>query len=370
MTETLYFNHAGTSWPKPDSVWAACESALRSPPDQWPERFSRERASVCKAMGIADPAGLLLTPGCTSALALAISDHPWSAGDRVVTSSMEHHALYRPLVKLDERGVKRIKIPRAGEEAFDLSCFEQVVRERPPRLVALTAASNVTGECLPIPEIARICQAENVPLLIDGAQVVGWPIFDLVGLGIDLFTFAGHKGPRATWGIGGLYVAPQVTMHCLEARCEITPGTPPRGSRPGFCDAGSVDLVALASLAAGWNYLQKAPADDLLDAARERAVEFREALCGTPGIRLLGGDPRKNLPTVAIELPHIASEAAARILRERGIHASGGWQCAPEAHQALGTDRAGLLRFSFAESNSPDQVQEAVAAVFQLARKR
>ena len=59
---------------------------------------------------------LLLTPGCTAALNIAIMDQPWQPGDRVVTSHFEHHALHRNLVKLGENGVEVTVLPKGEHE--------------------------------------------------------------------------------------------------------------------------------------------------------------------------------------------------------------------------------------------------------------
>ena len=87
----------------------------------------------------------------------------------------------------------------------------------------------------------------------DGAQIAGWFDLDLEQLGVDFFTFAGHKGLQAPWGIGGLYVAENTSMKCPNASCEFDPSKRSEfGTQPGYCDAGSVDLIALAGLAAGF----------------------------------------------------------------------------------------------------------------------
>ena len=82
----VYLNQAGTSWPKPAPVQAAVAEALSAPPETWADRLELQHAEVSRAFGVSDPDRLLLTPGATSALAAAISDHPWESGDRVVVS--------------------------------------------------------------------------------------------------------------------------------------------------------------------------------------------------------------------------------------------------------------------------------------------
>ena len=120
-----YLNQAGTSWPKPAPVRAAVAGALASDPTSWSERFAMEHGAVAAAFGVPDPARLVLAPACTSALAVAVADLPWEAGDRALASALEHHALHRPLTALAARGVELTTIPRAGSEPFALDALER-----------------------------------------------------------------------------------------------------------------------------------------------------------------------------------------------------------------------------------------------------
>ena len=107
------------------------------------------------------------------------------------------------------------------------------IYSRTPTLLAMTAASNVTGELLPIASLVELARRHGAAALIDAAQIAGWIDLDLPRLGADFVAFAGHKGPQAPWGIGGLYVSPRLAWPA-----------------PGYCDVGSVDRCALAGLAA------------------------------------------------------------------------------------------------------------------------
>lgn len=353
---SVYLNHAGTSWPKPAPVQEAARRALAGDPGRWAEDFARDHRRVARALGVPDPARLLLTPGCTSALAVAIADLPWEPGDRVLCGSFEHHALMRPLLKLAERGVEIVRVPPDGDAPFDLAALDAAL-DAGARLVATTAASNVTGALSPYAEITARAHAAGALSLIDAAQVAGWIDLEVRALDVDLLAFAGHKGPQAPWGIGGLYVHERLTMTTPGAVCDLDA---PCAPMPGYCDTGSVDRAALAGLGAGLDWLDARP--DRLARAREHIATL-EATAVDAGARRLGPPIEGRVPTLALVHEAHAPAALAAELAERGVLASAGLQCAPEAHRALGTDPDGVLRLSVGPTTTDAAIERACEAL-------
>lgn len=362
----IYLNQAGTSWPKPEAVHRAVREALAASPDSWSARFHEGHARVARALGVSDPERLLLTPGCTSALAVAIADHPWAAGDRILISAMEHHAVARPAMLLEAQGVEVVVVPRAADGPIDVQALENELSRGRVRLVAMTAAANVTGEILPIERIVQLAHAHGALCLLDGAQVLGWLPVDVEALGADLFTFAGHKGPHAPWGIGGLYVSPTVKMTSPAAACEVPAEGEPRACTPlpGYCDVGSVDLVALAGLVAGLDWLDEEAQADRLARARDVIERIVEGLEQAPRIHLLGARaPEARLPTIAFTVEGRPSGKVAAALRAKGVLVASGLQCAPLAHDALDTAPQGAVRLSAGPMTTPDHAEAVLAAL-------
>lgn len=360
-----YLNHAGTSWPKPALVRAAVSAALESAPDEWADALETAHARVAAWLG-ATPERLLLTPGCTSALALAVADLPWRTGDRVLVSALEHHALHRPILALAARGVDATTVPRASDGPLDLDALERELGRGGVRLVAMTAACNVTGELLPLAEIVRRAHARDALVLIDGAQVCGWLPLDVTALGIDLFTFAGHKGCQAPWGIGGLFVAPHVAMQTPAAACALPAAGEPAlcAPMPGSCDGGSVDRLALAGLAAALDWLDAPAQAERLPRARAQIERLARALEARPGLRLHGTRaPEARLPTLAVTRPGAPTSALALAFARAGVTVAAGLQCAPRAHEALGTAPDGVVRLSAGPTTSEREIEDALAVI-------
>lgn len=368
----VYLNHAGTSWPKPDVVLRAADATWRSDPLDWSAQFVRDHRTVAAFFGVEDPAQLLLTPSCTSAINVAVHDHFWNPGDRVLISAWEHHALHRPAAKLAEYGVDVEVLPHTEADPVILESLEHELKQGRVKLVAITAACNVTGDLLPIHDVIRLAHEYESRVLIDAAQVAGWLDLNLAELGADLVTFAGHKGPLAPWGIGGLYLRPGLQMNSPAAICEIkydsqTGKTQPPPSLPGYCDVGSVNRPALAGLAAGVQWLGETGRQDRLTDARRLTQLFYDACQDMDRVNVYGSSDRsERMPTVAFNFEGVSSTDVAKQFLHRDVIVSGGLQCAPLAHKSLGTNPDGAVRLSVGPSTSEQDIQTAIAALGEI----
>jgi len=366
--EIAYLNHAGTSWPKPPSVQQAVAAAQQMSPLLWSAMLEESHEAVSEFFHVS-PSRLLLTPSCTAALGIAMQDHPWQEGDCIITSHFEHHALHRHLIRLADQGVTVHVLSPTAESLIDLTELESVLKSRTVRLVAMTAACNVTGALLPMEDVIRLAHDYGSQVLVDGAQIAGWWDLDLKTLGADLFTFAGHKGLQSPWGLGGLYVSDQMPMKCSEAVCEQTPEPPTRktDNMPGYCDVGSVNLNAVAGLAAACWWLNEPAQRDRLTRARKLARQLADLLRPLEGVRLLHDmDEDRRMPAVAIAIAGQPSALIAHRLKQFSVVASGGFHCAPQAHHALQTSEYGAVRFSFGPSSTFGDVERAAAAMQEI----
>lgn len=364
----VYMNHAGTTWPKPHAVQAAVSEATAASPSSWADQFEHDHRRISKFFGVDDKSRILLTPGCTSALSLAIADLPWSAGDRVITSGFEHHALQRPLMKLSQTGVQLCVIPPSTQSVLDLEKLEQELARGNVRLVAISHVSNVTGDIFPIEEIRQLAHQHGALLLIDGAQAAGLIDIDLPNSGIDLFCFGGHKAMHGIWGIGGLFVAPHVEMDTPAATCEIDVSKRGEcGSMPGYCDGGSVDRIALRSLSVAIDWLEDPGRQDRLKTIRQQIEILRTAVQSIPGVIEYGHNSvQERIGTIAFNVSDLPSSTVARELDRRGVVVAYGLQCAPHAHQVLGTDPNGVIRLSIGATTTNEEVSQAAQILPEL----
>jgi selenocysteine lyase/cysteine desulfurase len=249
-------------------------------------------------------------------------------------------------------------------DPIDLDWLEQSLSQGNVGLVAITAACNVTGELLPYEDVIQTAHQYGCMVLVDAAQIVGWQKLDLPRMGADMVAFGGHKGLQAPWGIGGLYFSDRVRMACTSATCEVPvagkkDGTP--ASRPGYCDVGSVDQFALAGLHASIQMLRQQDLEDCLSRARRQIRQIRGALEQNDRIRIFGPvESDRRMPTLALSVAGFSSKEVATRLRRHSLVVGSGLQCAPLAHQALGTQSSGLVRISTGPWQADDEVKEAI----------
>mmetsp|Transcript_31860 Transcript_31860/g.101497 ORF Transcript_31860/g.101497 Transcript_31860/m.101497 type:complete len:361 (+) Transcript_31860:3-1085(+) len=254
----IYANHAGTSWPKPPGVAEAMLDALEASPVDTGDIYADAHSTIATFFGLPSPSRLVLTTSCTGALQVAINDLKFAAGDIVITSGFEHHALSRAVSRLAwDRGIEHVVCPPdeisdegTGGGPLDLDFLEKALEagEGKVRLVAITGASNVTGEVMPIERVVELAHAKGALVLLDAAQVAGLIPLHVAELGVDIFVLAGHKAALGPLGIGAFWAAPHVTFVCPAATCEMASKVGSGGigpsTFPSFCDVGSVNLPA------------------------------------------------------------------------------------------------------------------------------
>jgi cysteine sulfinate desulfinase len=199
--------------------------------------------------------------------------------------------------------------------------------------------------------------------LLDAAQTLGVVPIDVRSLPVDVIVFAGHKGPLAPHGIGGLWAAPSIAFQSPAAVCEISPTSkqPHCSSFPGDCDVGSANLGAIAGLAAALSWRRKQTADPFAR-PRQLATRLREALRDRPGCQVFGGTRTPHTAAVSFLIDQLPLAAAEAHFARRGVTLRAGQHCAPLALQAIGAP-GGTLRASFGPFNEDSDVDAILAAV-------
>jgi len=361
----MYLNNAGTTWPKPETVYEAISDFNRASPTEWRKIFWDGHKVTTSFFGIANPDRFLFTQSCSQSLSVAFTDFPWEYGDRLIISTMEHHALSRWFTKLqNERGIVGIIIPRAEDGPIDLDLLEEELKKG-ARMVAMTMASNVTGEILPYEKIVNLCKKYGTVSLLDGAQTAGIIPIDLSELDPDIFVFAGHKGPFGPQGIGGLYLSKRISLTCPTAACEITPDQTELSSFPTYCDTGSAPMQAIVGMTSGIQWLRKQGWEQLIDHRSALATKLRNGLKEIKDLEIVGAEGYKRYTgAVSIASSSISLEDInEQLIQNHQIQGSFGFQCAPMAHEAVGTAKTGTLRFSVGPMNTSSEVDNLLSAL-------
>ena len=372
----VYLDNAATSWPKPDTVYQAVDHFMReigaSPgrgghrQEEQAQRIADEtRAALAQLFHAPDPQGVAFTLNATQAINMALKGL-LRPGDHVITSSIEHNAMWRPLKAVEKRGVEMTAAPCAPDGTLDPAAVESALQPN-TRLIAMLHASNVLGTLLPIADVGEIAHRHGALLLVDAAQTAGAYPIDMQAMGIDLLAFAGHKGTYGPHGTGGLVVRPGIELETwVEGGSGIQsrPDTMPE-ELPMRLEAGTQNAAGLAGLLAGVRFVLEQGVERIR--AHEMALAGRliERLRAIPGLAILGPvDPQKRTAVVAITVDDYSPDQLAAVLdKVFSVATRAGLHCAPQAHRAAGTLECGALRFSPGDFNTAEEIDYAADAL-------
>lgn len=376
MMQTIYMDNASTSYPKAPGVAEAMTgymtgiganaargsygSALAAG-----QEMLELRLSLCRMFHSDCPESCILTPGATYGLNMVLKGFLHS-DDHVVVSAFEHNAVMRPL--------KQIGGLRIDAMVWDgMATAEALAAALRPdtKLVCVTAASNVSGEVMPIKAWGELCQRRGIPFVVDASQAAGHVRLDC-GV-IDALIFSAHKGLLGPQGIGAALLkrpfakqlAPFVTGGTgTHSELETQPDR-----LPDKLEAGTPNLPGIYGFAAALRYIEAHEADLH---AHEQALtqQFLEGLSRLDGVRLLGTNTaERHIGVFSLDfLGQDNGEIAALLESRYGLLTRAGLHCAPMAHRALGSFTQGAVRFSPGWQTTPQEVAQALCAIKELAR--
>lgn len=377
----IYLDNGATSFPKPRGMMAEMEDCMLNycgnpgrsghyMSMRTGEEVYRARKDVAGLFGIEDPSRLIFTKNTTESLNLAMAGY-LQEGDHAVTTSMEHNSVYRPLKRLEERGVSHTIVKGDRQGRVSARAIENAVTES-TRLIVVTGASNVTGTILPIDEIGAMAKRRRIPLLVDGAQCAGSIPIDVSKSGIAMLAFPGHKGLLGPLGTGGLYVSPELQLRPL--LCGGT-GTQSK-SRNQPCDfpegfeAGTVNAPALIGLGYSVRFIQKVGIEAISFYERELIRQFDEAVRNMEFVEVYGPSPAEKTGITLFNIRDTeCEEVTGRLNREFGIAVRGGYHCSGFAHMTVGTWDTGAVRLSVGPFNTRGDIRRAIEAVWKIGKK-
>lgn len=366
---TVYLDNAATSFPQPEAVYVAMDSYGRTvagSPGRAEHRGAAEatrvvtegRQRLARLFNAPDPSRIVFTANATQALNLALKGF-LRAGDHVVTSGVEHNAVWRPLKALERQGVQLSAVPCSPAGALDAARVVAALRPN-TRLIVATHASNVLGTVLPVADLAEVAHRHGLPFLVDAAQTAGVYPIDVGALGVDLLAFTGHKGLLGPAGTGGLVVGSGIGLEPIleggtggDSSLEtMPPGLPER------LEAGTLNGVGIASLSAGVAFLLEKSVGNVRRHEVELTAHLLEGLAALDGVTVYGpSNPEARTAVVSINLAGCEPEQVAHVLDEvYDVATRAGLHCAPQAHRTMGTLERGALRVSPGHFTTRDEI--------------
>lgn len=369
----IYLDSAATTFQKPPSVRNAVRNAMQtmSSPGRGgyaQARAAEETAFHCRSLAaelfrVPSPEQVVFTSSATHGLNLAIKSLV-PAGGRAVVSGYEHNAVTRPLHALGAR-VKVASSP-LFDRAAALRAFENLLSPDVDAVVC-THVSNVFGFVLPIEEIAALCRADGVPLIVDASQSAGILPLDFAALGAAFIAMPGHKGLYGPQGTGVLLCGHEAVPLLEGGTGSASLEQEMPDFLPDRLEAGTHNMPGIAGLEAGLRFVQE---KDGRIARHERALVARaaERLRGIDGVTAYAAqDSIAQMGVLSFRVEGQEPEETADALARRGFALRAGLHCAPYAHRTAGTLPDGTVRMSVSAFNSPADIDAFARALRSVA---
>jgi len=380
----IYFDNAATSWPKPpeminamqqfsDHVGANPGRAGHQRSIQSARIVYETRQALADLFNCADPLRVVFSANVTEALNLAIFGL-LNPGDHVITTSMEHNAVMRPLRYLQLHGVQVTTVKCSSEGFLDPAEIRKQI-EPETKMVIMTHASNVTGTILPIHEVGQITHDHGLLFLVDSAQTAGVLPIDIQQDHIDLLAFTGHKSLYGPMGTGGLVIGEKVDLAKFNPlKMGGTGSNSEKEEQPDFLpdkfESGTLNVIGLAGLNASLQWIRKTGISQIHAHEEELTDILLEGLKQINTIQVLGPDNSYQKTAV---VPFIFNDrdnaSVGGLLDDRfGIFCRVGLHCSPSAARTIGAFPDGTIRFSFGYFNQRSEVEIALDALKEISR--
>ena len=368
----IYFDNAATTRTKPKEVLEAFNyyvTEIGTSPGrgsyslgiQASRMLYQSRKAVAKFFGVTNPENVVFTKNSTEGINFFFNGY-LKSGDHVLISPYEHNAVLRPLHNLKIKGV--IDYTVLPEEAiYDAEHhLENYIRPN-TSLVAITLASNLTGQIVFNKEISKITNKHHIKMFVDASQGAGKKLLNMQRDGIDVLAFTGHKDLMALPGVGGV---------CSQDALNIAPfiqgGTGIHGDEftnpqayPDAYEAGTLNMPAIWSLKTAIEIIEKN-----IETTSKYESSLLEVLLD--GLKkdsniILYNTDKPRVSTICFNVKGVPSSDVVAYLDKHGVCVRGGIHCAILAHTQIGTVETGAVRVSLNACNTLEEVETFIQII-------
>ncbi len=378
----IYLDNAATSFPKPEKVYDDIYTAMKeygANPGRSGHKLALKagraiyetRELLCKLFNIDNPMNIVFTYNATDGLNLAIKGL-LKPGDHVITTSIEHNSVLRPLKALEKIGVETTIVQCDSRGSININDIEEQITDN-TKLIVTTHASNVIGTILPIKEIGAIAEKNDIVYMVDAAQTAGVYDIDVKDMNIDILVFPGHKSLLGPQGTGGVYIKEGIEIMQMKEG-----GTGSKSNlliqpemMPDKFESGTPNTPGIVGLGAGVKYILNRGIENIRNHEKELTRYFIEELKKIDKVKIYGQcDADKQAPVVSINIGEEDSSEVSYILdKVFDIAVRPGLHCAPLAHKTIDTFEQGVVRFSIGLFNTRQDIEKSVEAIRKIVKE-
>jgi len=329
--------------------------------EQMTNRYEAARETVRAFINAASVQEIIFTSGATgsiNAVAFSFGEKYVGEGDEILISEMEHHSNIVPWQMLCERKKARLKvIPFDEKGELRVEQLDTLLSEK-TRIVALTHASNSLGSINPVQEVIRRAHEREIPVLLDGAQMVQHGKVDVRELDCDFYVFSSHKifGPT---GSGVLY-GKEALLEDLppyqgggDMVDQVTFEKTTYNTLPFKFEAGTMHFTGAIGLAAALEYIRSVGIEEIGRYEQELIRYTRAKLEGIEQLRIYG-ESENRISVFSFLLDNIHPYDAGMILDKMGIAVRTGTHCTQPVMDHFGI--SGTIRASMVFYNTMEEI--------------
>lgn len=375
----IYLDNAATTYPKPEKVYDAVLDCMKNycanpgrAGHKLAMRAAREiydaRENIAKLFNIDNPMTIVFTNNATDSLNLAIKGVV-KKGDHIITTSMEHNSVIRPIKSLEKYGIENTIVECDKDGFLNPDDIKNAIKEN-TKLIVTTHASNVAGTIVDIKSVGEIAKEKSILYLVDASQTAGVYDINVKDINVDMIAAPGHKCLLGPQGTGILYIREDLNVDILKEG-----GTGSRSEdlfqpdlTPDKYESGTHNTPGIVGLNEGVKFILETGIDNIRAHEEELCQYMLGRLEEVPNIVIYGPkDSKKRAAVISINIPKIDSGEITFLLdSEYNIATRSGIHCAPLAHKTLGTIEQGSVRFSLGYFNTKKDIDEAVKALKEI----
>ncbi|WP_314557874.1 aminotransferase class V-fold PLP-dependent enzyme [uncultured Parvimonas sp.] len=375
----IYLDNGATTFPKPKVVTdkiMECSLGYAGNPGRSGHKLAMKmdleiyetREKICKLINGTEVLNVIFTFNATDSLNLAIKG-VLEEGDHVITTSMEHNSVLRPLNKLRKDGKIELSIVYADDKGYidPQKIFEALTPNT--KLIVTTHMSNVFGTIVDIKAIGDFCKENNILYLVDASQSIGVLDIDVQEMNIDLLAFPGHKALFGPMGTGALYIKEGIIVKPLKegGTGSYSHSIDQPELYPDSLESGTPNGVGIIALGKGIDFINEVGLENIRNHEMSLKNHFIELLKDNEDVILYGTLDDRQGAVVSLNVKDMDSSEISYILSDEfDIYTRPGFHCAPLAHKTMGTEELGAIRFSFGYYNTLEEIDKTVEALLNI----
>ena len=374
----VYLDNASTTFPKPkiviDSIYnyltnigGNANRSIYSNSLESSRQLLIAREKIATLFNFDKSENVIFTNNVTTSLNYLIRGIA-KPGNHIITSSMEHNSVLRPLTDCKNKLNIELDIIQGDNKGFiNINDIKKLVKTN-TKAIIISHASNVTGSIQNIKSIGSFCNDSNILFIVDSAQSAGVLDIDMKKIKANAIAFTGHKSILGPQGIGGFIIDDKCNTLCDSIISGGTGSLSHSLDQPTFLpdkfESGTMNMPGIIGLSNAIDYINTIGLNNIKEQNKNLRNYLINGLMNIEGINVYGDLTSNNATTcVSFNYKDIDPSEVAFFLDENGIKSRAGLHCAPLAHKSIHTFPKGTVRLSISHFTTKEELDYTLSII-------